>query len=176
MTSGPVAAGLAAGFAFVIAFSVFDVPIGRIGTEGVIITMERTVCFGSCPAYSLIIYDNGTVIYEGFAFVANTGTRTAQISQDKIDRLVEKFYEIDYFSLENRYEEPVTDLPSTTTSITVAGVTKSVYRYGFGPEKLVQLENLVDELVGTDMWINGAAELPVGLGAEHSYEYRGTYL
>ncbi|MGI0028702.1 MAG: DUF6438 domain-containing protein [Nitrososphaera sp.] len=174
MVTRPVAAGLAAGFAFVLLFSVFEVPVGLVGTEGVIITMERTICFGACPAYSLIIYDNGTLIYEGFAFVAVTGTRTAQIPQDKFEQIVEKFYEINYFSLEDRYEEPVSDLPSTTTSITVAGVTKSVYRYGFGPEELVQLENFIDELVGTERWIKGAGEVPVDLKVEYSYGYGGT--
>jgi hypothetical protein len=36
-----------------------------------------------------------------------------------------------------------TDLPSTTTPITIGGMAKSVYRYGFEPEKLVQEENRI---------------------------------
>jgi hypothetical protein len=37
----------------------------------------------------------------------------------------------------------VTDLPSTTTLITIGGMAKSVYRYGFESEKLVQVENRI---------------------------------
>jgi hypothetical protein len=37
-----------------------------------------------------------------------------------------EFHRINYFSIEDRYEEPVTDLPSTTTPITTGGMAKNV--------------------------------------------------
>lgn len=151
-----VAAGLAVGIAFVVMFSLASGPGfggGVDDIESVLITMERTVCFGTCPAYSLEIYGNGTVVYEGYDFVAVEGRQTAQIPQESLRSLVGEFYRAGYFSLQDRYEQPVTDLPSTTTSITVDGKTKSVYRYGFGPEKLVLLEDMIDETAGTERWV-----------------------
>ena len=176
MTTAPVMAGLAVGIAMIILFSTFRIPGGVSDISSVLITMERTPCFGMCPSYSLAIYGNGTVRYEGFAFVAVTGVRTDQISDEKIRELVQEFYKVDYFSLQDRYEDPSTDLPSTTTSIAVAGMRKSVYRYGFGPEDLIQLENKIDAIAGTERWIKGPGVVPADLSIRYTYGYGGTYL
>jgi hypothetical protein len=176
VTTAPVIAGLAVGIAVIILFSSFKIPGGVTDTSNVLITMERTPCFGTCPSYSLTIYGNGTVRYEGFMFVAVTGVRTDQIAEEKIQELVQEFYRIGYFSLQDRYEDPSTDLPSTTTSIVVAGMKKSVYRYGFGPEKLIQLENKIDEIAETERWIKGPGIVPADLSIRYSYGYGGTYL
>lgn len=160
----------------IILFSVFRIPGGVSDTSSVLITMERTPCFGSCPSYSLTIHGNGTVRYEGFAFVAVTGVRTDKITEEKIRELVKEFYRIGYFSLQDRYEDPSTDLPSTTTSIAVAGMKKSVYRYGFGPENLVQLENKIDEIARTERWIEGPGVVPADLSIRYTQGYGGTYL
>ena len=175
MSAMPVVAGLAVGIALVVLFSAYKIPIRVDSAQVTMITLERTVCFGTCPAYSVVIFGNGTVTYEGFAFVAVTGTQTHQISKDKVEKLVKAFYEAEYFSLEDRYEEPVSDLPSTTTSITAAGLTKSVYRYGSGPEKLVELENKIDALSGVDRWVKTEAGVPVDFAIHYAYGYGGTF-
>ncbi|MCI0562668.1 MAG: DUF6438 domain-containing protein [Nitrososphaera sp.] len=170
MSTLPAITGLVVGVAFVALFSTFSVPAGSSGMGGGLITMERTVCFGTCPAYSLAIYSNGTVMYKGIAFVAITGVQRSEISQENLEQLVQEFYEIDYFSFEDRYEEPVSDLPSTTTSITINGITKSVYRYGSGPEGLEELENRIDQIAGTEKWIKGAGTKPVFFPPGHSHD------
>ena len=43
----------------------------------VVITLERTTCFGVCPVYTLTIYGDGRVVYEGTRFVRTEGERTA---------------------------------------------------------------------------------------------------
>ena len=149
-----VVAGLAVGIAFVVLFSMASVPRGG-NTDDVVITMERTVCFGACPAYKVMVYGNGTVAYEGFDFVAMEGKQTAQISKEQVSELVSQFYKNGFFSLGNRYESPYTDLPSTTTSIAIGGSEKSVYRYGFQPQNLIELEDRIDEIAGTAKWVKG---------------------
>ena len=113
--------------------------------EKIVITMKRGPCFGTCPVYSLTLYGNGTVIYEGEKFVKVTGVHIYQISQEEIKNLVNEFVRIDYFSLKDRYEASITDLPSTTTSIMIDGKTKSVYNYYGAPNELYQIEKTIDE-------------------------------
>lgn len=153
--TGAVVAGLAVGIAFVVLFSMASVPQGSANTDDVVITMERTICFGTCPAYEVAVYGNGTVVYEGFDFVAVEGRRTSQITGEQVEELVNQFYKNGFFSLRDRYEAQVTDLPSTTTSITIGGSEKSVYRYGFQPENLIALEDRIDEIAGTAKWVKG---------------------
>ena len=125
--------------------------------DEVVITLERTVCFGTCPEYKLTIYGNGTVEYEGKRFVKIEGKRTIAISEEKIRQLFSEFKKIDYFSLNDSYEEfMATDMPSAFTSLTVDGKTKTVRHYHgdfSAPKELTDLENKIDEIVNSNQWI-----------------------
>jgi|SRR3989344_4623724 len=118
--------------------------------KNAVITLDRTQCFGTCPAYSLIIYGNGTVVYEGRAFVEVEGQKVYEISREDVKEIVDIFYEIDYFSLNDEYTESVTDLPTITTSITIDDETKQVIDYYGAPEKLKELEKKIDEIAKTN--------------------------
>lgn len=125
-----------------------------------IITMERTMCYGTCPEYNLTIYPDGAVIYEGHSNVNVTGRQVSEIPQEKIKELVDEFYAIGFFSLKDKYTGEdegvyVSDLPSTTTSITVNGQTKSVLDYYGTPQKLKNLENKIDEITNSKQWVEG---------------------
>jgi len=125
--------------------------------KDIVMTLERTVCFGACPDYTLIIKGDGTVTYEGRQFVKIEGTRTTTISEEKIRQLLSEFQRIDYFSLNDSYEEfEATDMPSAITSLTINGKTKTVRHYHgdfSAPEELTQLEDRIDEIVNSDQWI-----------------------
>jgi (2Fe-2S) ferredoxin len=118
------------------------------------ITLERTACLGTCPIYKLSIYGDGRVIYEGIRFVKIEGTVTTTISEEKIKQLVTEFQSIDYFSLNDSYEEfNATDMPSAMTSLTVGGKTKTIRHYHgdfSAPKKLTELENKIDHIVFSD--------------------------
>ncbi|MDH3943792.1 MAG: DUF6438 domain-containing protein [Anaerolineae bacterium] len=115
-----------------------------------VITLERTACFGFCPDYTVTIYGDGRVVYFGNDFVAEMGERTYTIPTDDVLWLVESFYDIGFFDLDDRYVESATDLPSTTISMTIEGETKSIYLYGMNlPKDLVELTKRVDEVANT---------------------------
>jgi hypothetical protein len=126
----------------------FSIPSGFKGNiENVTISLERTACFGFCPDYAVTVFGNGTVAYDGHNFVKVVGKHSTQIPQSDVKELVNEFYKVGFFSMNDRYEQQVTDLPSQTTSITIDGnTTKSVYRYGTEPRGLVMLEDKIDEV------------------------------
>lgn len=130
-------------------------------------TLERTMCFGTCPSYKLAIYTDGTVEYEGRDYVAVEGRDSTEISQEALQQLVEAFQEADYFSFRNNYvsgevcREYMTDLPTAITSFRHEGREKKVTHYhgcrGFeGQQRLTALEKKIDEIVGTERWIKGS--------------------
>src|SRR5689334_7780175 len=88
-----------------------------------VITLERTICFGSCPAYKVSIYGDGLVIYEGKDFVKTKGDADGRITKDELQQLVREFEKLDYMKLRDRYgddnagcPESSTDYPSAITS------------------------------------------------------------
>ena len=105
VSAGAVASGLAAGIAFVVLFLVFPIPSGFRDSTSTIITLERTACFGTCPAYHVTLYGNGTVVYEGESFVAVNGAQKSQVDPQAVKGLVDEFYNVGFFSLRDRYEK-----------------------------------------------------------------------
>jgi Domain of unknown function (DUF6438) len=132
-------------------------PLNQINyNNNVAITLERNACFGICPIYSLKVFGNGTAVYNGERFVNITGQKISTISQQKVRELVEEFYKINYFGLNDTYNKLVkTDQPTVITSINITGVYKSVFdNYGsIAPQGLRLLENKIDEITNSSKWI-----------------------
>lgn len=135
------------------------------GDKDDFITLERTVCFGTCPSYLLTIKRDGSVTFEGRRFTKTVGVVRGKISPADFRALVSEFEKINYFSLPDRFvggtkecPENITDMPSANTSIKLNGKTKAVdHYYGCSSNgalaKLTALENKIDEVAGTQKWI-----------------------
>ncbi len=125
-----------------------------------VITMKRTMCYGTCPAYKLAVYRNGTVEYEGKQFVRIKGHRTAFIGKEKVEQLISDFRKARFFSLQDVYENRMTDMPSVILSFTDNGVTKTVIHHRGSrtvPEQLFSLEQKVDTVVNSKQWTGTTA-------------------
>jgi hypothetical protein len=129
-----------------------------------VITLERTRCYGTCPAYTLQILEDGTVLYEGEDFVRVKGKAKGRVTKDALRELIREFEKIDYAHLEDEYVEGKncpqawTDHPAATTSLNWKGKQKTVLHY-HGCKglpilaDLTALENKIDEVVNTNQWI-----------------------
>jgi hypothetical protein len=135
-----------------------------------VITLERTICYGSCPMYTLTVKADGSVSFqpkyvEGRAIVSGEMKRTS-ISRDKVKELLLQFAKADYFAFKDSYKlfdkecpESWTDHPSAITSLTINGKYKSVnHDYGckgnIGLDRLTELEKQIDEIANTKRWLN----------------------
>ena len=130
-----------------------------------VITLERTPCFGSCPAYKISIYGNGLVIYEGKDFVKLKDTADSRITKDQVQELVQEFQRLDYMKLPDNFgndektcPESGTDYPSAITSFNWEGKQKTVHHYlgcrGLPIlDQLWKLEDKIDEVVNSKRWV-----------------------
>jgi hypothetical protein len=133
--------------------------------------MERSRCMGGCPVYNLEIFQSGHVSFEEFGFSKEDlgGTKSKgrienNLSEQKINQLIEEIDKAEFFSLRDNYKDLLdagncaTDHPTVTLSIKLRGKEKKIeHNLGcFGNadlEKLTKLENKIDEIVGTKRWI-----------------------
>lgn len=127
-----------------------------------LVQMERTVCFGTCPSYTLSIQKNGKVTFYGKEFVEHKGMATGQIPQDSLDKLIQKIQESYFFEIPSDPEckSRYTDMPSVYLMIRLDDNEHSVTHYhgckGFMYEKeLYELEEAIDSIAGTKKWIEG---------------------
>src|ERR1044072_6192526 len=97
------------------------------------ITLIHLGCGGECPAFSIEIRGDGTVIYNGEKGVKVTGRREHKITKEKVSELVREFYRVNFFSLKDAYVEPQGNFCiyvksfGTATSISIGGKKKTIY-------------------------------------------------
>ena len=134
--------------------------------QDLMITLERTACYGFCPVYKLTITADGAVVFEGRQFVKQEGaTIKSAISQERLKQLMAEFDRVKFFSLEDDYmnnprvcAEYRTDNSSAFTSVRIDGKSKAVRHYhGCSgpkvPKELTELEDKIDEIVNTAQWL-----------------------
>ena len=121
------------------------------------IRLNRTPCFGYCPDYTVTISGDGAVHYVGRRFVNVTGEQHAQISPAEVQALLARFDAIGFDDLQSEYRAEVTDLPTTTITLTRNGRTKSVLDYGGPgagmPRAVRELQAEIDRVAGTSRWV-----------------------
>ena len=137
------------------------------------VTLERQMCFGECPVYTVSVDSSGSVNFEGIRFVETTGRAAGAVSQEKLAALVNAFQESGFLSLQDCYlpalfgggdrcgEEDCSnwywDAATVITSFQANGVLKRVVHYHgcevTDLERLYQLETAIDETLDTCQWI-----------------------
>lgn len=121
------------------------------------ITLSRTGCYGMCSTYEIEIHGDGTVLYDGQAFVGTSGKQKGQISRTSLVKLVDTFRRADYFSLASGYMSGVTDMPTCVSSISFDGLSKSVLDYvgrdAGMPSSVSDVEAAIDRLSGASKWV-----------------------
>src|SRR5579871_5674807 len=127
-----------------------------------VITLERTACFGTCPVYTVEIYADGTVKYNGEKFVQVMGEQTSQINPQTVTAMVAAFREAGYFDWDDFNSMTISDLPSVITSVTDNGVTHRIERYtgdSSAPLSLIYLEQWIDAMANTQLWTGVKADV-----------------
>jgi hypothetical protein len=135
---------------------------GAVGTDSVVVALERGPCLGTCPVYRVTIARSGAVRFEGRRFVRDSGRVMGAISRAAVDSLLAELEAGGYFELADRYVpgEPgcgaaATDLPTVITEVTWPGRTKRIEHYhgcADRPAALSALERRIDDVAGTDRW------------------------
>ena len=98
-----------------------------------IISLEKKACFGTCPIFTINIFNNGEVIYYGKKFVKKLGNLNLELNQK----------EINFNNLKSEYTENISDL--TTTYITINK--KTIKNYYGAPKELKDLEKLIESKI-----------------------------
>lgn len=120
--------------------------------DSVIIGLERTACFGTCPSFKFSVSKNGYADYTGYAFVKNEGKYTAKVSQEVIQTILKAADNINYFDLEEFYWEAVTDVPTSFSIIKKDQRVKQVLNQWESPQELENFENYIEEVSADLNW------------------------
>lgn len=123
------------------------------------IKLQRTMCFGTCPVYSVTVDNEGNVNYYGEMFVYKSGEHHWQIPMKKVEQLNGL---IEDFGFKSFIYEPgnefITDQSSCITTIKyLDGESKEINHY-YGhvliDDSLTAFENKIERIIGTKKYVN----------------------
>jgi len=119
------------------------------------ITLERVGCLGSCPDYTITIRRDGSVRYEGRAYVHTEGVRKKTIPASAVQKLIEKLKDKGFFQWEEKQTVCV-DFPEVHITATLNGQEKHVLEGCNSPGQVLSLANEIDRVSGARAWVGKA--------------------
>lgn len=141
-----------------------------LSNSKITITLTRSMCYGECPAYSVIVSTDG-IVFNGQALVVAFGKHTDRVEGNAVRKLAEIFTDTGFYSLRSNYAVKRTDSPTNTLSIAIDGNVKQVRDYvglqAGMPEIVKELELEVDSFARTWRWVMGDEGLVQALQAEN---------
>ena len=133
-----------------------------------IIFLERSVCYGTCPSYTVKVDGMGNVVYQGKEFVEKKGFQFDTVPVATTRKLFQALSALKFSELPENISEScpngrVTDNPSVTITLESDGKTHKVTDYhgcrgNRDLEKLRLIEKQIDEELGTARWVRGPVE------------------
>ncbi len=116
------------------------------------IILSTSSCMMECPMSNIILNADGTVIFKGQGAITKKGLFTGKVAPKYLETLQSQFEKINFDSLKNKYESPVTDLQTVSVTFIKNGkIYKTVNDYGrtapaFLKSSYASLENLYQNI------------------------------
>ncbi len=138
----------------------FSVAFGEVAAQKVkvgkdfSVSIERTPCRGTCPAFKMSIDRKGNVQYEGIRGVKNVGKFHKKLTKAQLKAIISVVEKAKYFTFADKYDkEGVVDVPSCTFTYKNNGKAKSIFQRMDIPEALTNMTATVEKMVGEEGYV-----------------------
>jgi hypothetical protein len=130
-----------------------------------LVFLERTTCYGWCPAYRLCFQSDGTILFEGSEYTERLGLQKGASTTEEFLTLVDRLTSLGIFSMDNRYDgtnpdckQSYLDAPTVTVLIKLGDQSKRILHYhgcrGFPRESdLLKIEAAIDNSTKSSRWV-----------------------
>ena len=131
-----------------------------------IATMETKPCFGTCPVYTLTVYEKGVATYEGERYTERLGLYSRFLTKEEFAAVEHALRETNLWKYQDVYQSRIPDLPTVKiTQFEPDGRQKSVAGKDGRPESIMALEELFRKIAESGNWKlreEAAEQLPEG--------------
>ena len=120
-----------------------------------LVSLNRTPCYGSCPAYKVEIFKDGLVKYTGTGYVKRLGLFSATADANFIAEIQKQAEAINYMKLNNKYPTDnveISDLPQTISYIRLGKEGKMIHNNLDAPKELVAFERWLEKHIERLQW------------------------
>lgn len=116
------------------------------------IKMSKGPCFGSCPVYTLTIYEGGVVAYEGQRYTDKVGLYTKLMETNAYRELIKTFEDADMWSFQNAYKAQIPDMATVSITYYKEGESKTVKGKDGRPAKIEELQKILTQIADSGGW------------------------
>ena len=117
--------------------------------EDVLIKMKTGACFGSCPLFTLTIYNGGYAHFHGKRFTTKDGKWLKKLNKETFNGLIAAFDASNFQNFKYEYPSELADLPM----ISISYKNKMSRGKDGRPATLVSLQKLLDKIANSkDGW------------------------
>jgi hypothetical protein len=125
------------------------------------VLMGRSACFGTCPSYTLEIFETGLIRYNGKSYVDKMGIYEKKISPNEAIQFITEFNAIQPDTLHYLYETKIADLPGIYYFISYQDSVKRILNADAGPRILYDWSKKFDSFAHFDAsWKKQATSQP----------------
>ncbi len=130
-----------------------------------LIVLRRGACEHRCAVYNVIIFADGSAIFDGRHYVRRASLIKTKIPLEELGRLLGEAAALGFFEMPARYEPNAgagcssskSDAPVAILSISTGGKSHTVVHYlgceGSESERLARFEEQIDRAVNAAQWV-----------------------
>lgn len=108
------------------------------------ISMQRTACFGKCPAYYIELYPDGLVRYHGQMFTTYEGTYEKNIGTAKTNAIFASFKKYQVDTCREDYNKYIQDLSNINYRFKFGSKEVKILHADFGPAYFKEMATKID--------------------------------
>jgi len=145
------------------------------------IKLVESACYGSCPGYEIVLFEDGVFLFNGFAYTEAKGLYRDDLGPDKFTEIENLLYDYGYFNFVDDYgvknhqicSARWTDDSQARITVYTASQSKAVKYYrgcrGFKDESmLIALIDVIKHRLSVNEYINSKLTGHKNLSAEES--------
>lgn len=125
-----------------------------------LVEMGKSACFGTCPVYTLKVFDNGRVEYHGVIHTNKMGVYSRQLTENDFYPLVRELRATKLEQYDDLYTSGATDFPMTTITHHQGDSAKTVKGDFERPEAVQNLEKTLTAIADSGEWVQEEVLVP----------------
>ena len=116
------------------------------------IQMDKNPCFGTCPHYTLVIYEGGIASFEGKKDVKKMGLHTKKLTSKEYEGVIRAFEASNFHELQDNYPSDLPDAPKTAISYFRNEKPKTVTGDFSRPPIVLSLDKILSQIAESEGW------------------------
>lgn len=117
-----------------------------------VVSMSMGPCYGNCPVYTLTVYGNGIVAYEGERFTDRRGTHIRDIGRKALKMLKQELVAANLWEFPSAFKSQIPDLATVTIEYFDDGRSKVIRGKDGRPPQVLKIQELLEQIANEGEW------------------------